>query len=92
MSNPEPSALPVYAVAFIVPFLISLVLARRGHARTAWWLPGGIVVMSGVFIGMGYMLGREMQTGPAAAWSLGLMAAPAIIGGVAGILVGRRRS
>jgi hypothetical protein len=48
--------------------------------------------MSVLFVGMGLVLGQEMQTGPGAAMSLGLLSVPAIIGGVAGILIGRRRA
>jgi hypothetical protein len=92
MTGNDLSALPAYGLAFLLPFLVSLTLARRGHARTAWWLPGGIAAMSVLFVGMGLVLGQEMQTGPGAAMSLGLLSVPAIIGGVAGILIGRRRA
>ena len=79
-----------YGLAFLIPFLICLVLARRGHARTAWWLPGGIFVMTLMFVAAGVWLSGEMQTGFGAARSLGLLALPGIVGGVAGILLGRR--
>jgi hypothetical protein len=79
-----------HGLAFLVPFVICLLLARRGHARTAWWLPGGILVMTLMFVGAGVWLSGEIQTGIGAARSLALLAAPAILGGVAGILLGRR--
>jgi hypothetical protein len=79
-----------YGLAFLIPFLVCLILARRGHARTAWWLPGGLLVMTLMFVGTGIWLSGEMQTGIGAARSLGLLSAPAILGGVAGILLGRR--
>jgi hypothetical protein len=79
-----------YGIAFLVPFVVCLLLARRGHARTAWWLPGGILVMTLMFVGAGVWLSGEIQTGVGAARTLGLLSAPAILGGVAGILLGRR--
>jgi hypothetical protein len=89
-SDPGGAGYLAYGAAFLLPFLVCLVLARRGHARTAWWLPGGILVMTLLFVGAAVWLAAEMQTGFGAARSLGLLAAPAIIGGVAGILLGRR--
>ena len=79
-----------YAVAFLLPFVVCLLLARRGHARTAWWLPGGLLVMTLMFVGAGFLLSDEMQTGFGAAWSIGFLSVPAILGGVLGILFGRR--
>ena len=61
------SAWLFYGIAFLVPFLVCLLLARRGHARTAWWLPGGLLVMTLMFVGAGIMLSGEMQTGIGAA-------------------------
>jgi hypothetical protein len=79
-----------YGIAFLLPFVVCFLLARRGHARTAWWLPGGLLVMTAMFVGAGVWLSGEMQTGIGAARSLGLLAVPGIVGGVAGILLGRR--
>jgi hypothetical protein len=86
------SAWLFYGIAFLVPFLVCLLLARRGHARTAWWLPGGLLVMTLMFVGAGIMLSGEMQTGIGAARTMGLLSAPAILGGVAGILLGRQNA
>jgi hypothetical protein len=84
------SAWLYFGFAFLLPFVICLLLARRGHARTAWWLPGGILVMTLMFVGAGVWLSGEIQTGIGAARTLGLLAVPGIVGGVAGILLGRR--
>ena len=79
------------AVAFTLPFAVCFLTARRGHARTAWWLPGGLLAMTLLFVAMGVALGGEMPTGPAAAASLAGLGIPAVIGGVIGILLGQRR-
>jgi integral membrane sensor domain MASE1 len=89
-SEPGGAGLLAFSLAFLLPLLVCLLLARRGHARTAWWLPGGILVMTLFFMGVGVWLSGEMQTAFGAARSLGLLSAPAILGGVAGILLGRR--
>ncbi|MCU0856563.1 MAG: hypothetical protein MUF63_17270 [Rhodobacteraceae bacterium] len=48
------------------------------------------LVMTLMFVGAGVWLSGEIQTGVGAARTLGLLSAPAILGGVAGILLGRR--
>jgi hypothetical protein len=88
--DPNGAGWLTYGLAFLIPFMVCFFLARRGHARTAWWLPGGILVMTLMFVGAGVWLSGEMQTGTGAARSLGLLAVPGIVGGVAGILFGRR--
>ncbi|MGE5199409.1 MAG: hypothetical protein ACM3H9_07190 [Rhodospirillaceae bacterium] len=90
MTRDDLPALAVHALAFLLPFAVCLLLARRGHARTAWWLPGGILAMTLMSVGAAVWLGEEMQTGFGAARSLALLSAPAMLGGVAGILAGRR--
>ena len=86
------AALATYLAAFVLPFAICFALARRGQARAAWWLPGGLFVMTLLFVAMGVALSGEMQTGLAAAGSLVTLGLPAILGGVAGILMGRRKA
>jgi hypothetical protein len=81
-----------FAIAFALPFALCFLLARRGHARTAWWLPGGILVMNLLFLAMGIALSGEVQTGFAAAMSLVTLGAPAVVGGALGILLGRPRA
>ena len=87
----SPAALATLAASFALPFAICFLLARRGHARTAWWLPGGILVLTGLFVALAMRLGQDVQTGFAAAQTLGAMAVPAVLGGSLGILLGRRR-
>jgi hypothetical protein len=91
-SDPGNAGWLSYGLAFLLPFLVCLILARRGHTRTAWWMPGGLLVMTLMFVGTGIWLSGEMQTGIGAARSLGLLSAPAILGGVVGILLGQRRA
>jgi hypothetical protein len=81
-----------YGGAFILPFALCLGLARAGHARSAWWIPGGILLLTAAFVALGIMLGSEIPTGAHAAMGLVLLTAPAVLGGTAGILLGRRRA
>jgi hypothetical protein len=80
------------AVSFLLPFAVCFALARRGHARTALWLPGGIFVMTGIFVWLGMQLGDEIQTGLVAVRSIATISAASILGALAGILLGRRRT
>lgn len=82
----------MHAGAFVLPFALCLGLARAGHARTAWWIPGGILVLTGAFVVLGILLGSEIQTGAHAVMGLVLLTAPAVLGGTAGIVLGRRRA
>jgi hypothetical protein len=76
--------------AFLVPFVICLFLAREGHVRTAWWVLGGILVMTMMWVFTAISLSGGVETYIQAAGVLGLAALPSIVGGVAGILLGRR--
>lgn len=84
--------LGVHAVAFLVPLTISFGLARAGHVRTAWRLPAGIFVLTLAFVVLGVMLAQDVQTAPGVVLSIALMSVPAILGGVLGTLLGRRRT
>lgn len=86
------SGIVTYAVAFLVPFALCFGLARAGHARAAWRLPIGILVLTLAIVGLGLFLGTEVETGPSAALGVGLLSLPAILGGALGILLGRRRA
>jgi hypothetical protein len=86
------AVLAAYLAALVLPFAICFALSRRGQARTAWWLPGGLFAMTLLFVAMGVALSGEMQTGLAAAGGLVTLGLPAVLGGVAGILLGRRKA
>ena len=86
------STILTLVVAFGVPFAICFGVARAGHVRTAWWLPAGIAVLTVAFVALGYRLGTDAATGAGAVRSILLLGVPAAVGGVAGILAGRRRS
>lgn len=87
-----PDGLLLHAGAFVLPFALCFALARAGHARTAWWVPGGILLLTTAFLALGFWLGSEVQTGPHAMLGLLVMTVPAVVGGAAGILTGRRRA
>jgi hypothetical protein len=87
----ETAFLPL-AIAAAVPFGICFGLARAGHARTAWWLPAGIAVLTAAFVVLGYRLGTDAATGAGAVRSLLLLGIPAAVCGAAGVLLGRRRA
>jgi hypothetical protein len=87
----ESTILPL-AIAVVLPFAICFGLARAGHAKTAWWLPAGIAVLTATFVVLAYRLGTEAATGAGAVRSLLLLGVPATIGGAAGVLAGRRRA
>jgi len=82
----------VYGVAALVPFVICFGVARAGHARTAWWLPAGIGVLTIAFVFLGFRLGADAPTGAGVVRSVLLLGVPAVVGGIAGVLLGRRRA
>ena len=86
------SAFIPLAVAAAVPFGICFAVARAGHARTAWWLPGGILAITLAFVVLGLRLGSEVSTARDAVLSILSLGLPAFFGGVLGIVLGRRRA
>lgn len=82
----------VYGVAALVPLVICFGVARAGHVRTAWLLPGGIAVMTLAFVFLGIRLGTEAATGAGVVRSILHLGLPAIVGGILGIVLGRRRA
>lgn len=79
-------------VAFAVPFAICFGVARAGRARTAWWLPGGILAITLAFVVLGLRLGTDVSTASDAVLGIVLLGLPACLGGVLGILLGKRRA
>lgn len=88
----ETGSLLALIVYFAVPFAVCFGVTRAGHARKAWWLPGGILAVTAAFIVFGLRSGADSGTTAGAIQSLLLLSAPAALGGVAGILLGRRRA
>ncbi len=85
------SAAVSLAIAFALPFALCFYLARTGQARNAWWIPGSLVLVTVLFGLAGARLAADVPTVSGAAWALGTMSVPAILGGIAGILLGPRR-
>lgn len=86
------SDLLFHVVAAAVPFAICFGVARAGHVRTAWWLPGGILAVTLAFVLLGLRLGTELETAAGAIQSILILGLPAALAGVAGIFLGRRRA
>jgi hypothetical protein len=79
-----------HAVALLLPLAVSFGLARAGQVRAAWLLPMGLFVLAAVFVGFGLMLGEDLQAMSGAVTTIVTLAAAGILGGVAGVLLGRR--
>jgi hypothetical protein len=86
------SAFLPLVVAAVLPFAICFGVARAGRARTAWWLPGGILAITLTFVVLGLRLGSEVSTAFDAVRNILALGLPAALGGVLGILLGRRRA
>ena len=80
-----------HAVALLLPLMVSFGLARAGQVRAAWLLPMGLLVLAAGFVGFGLMLGEDVQAMSGAVSTIVTLAAAGIVGGVAGVLLGRRR-
>lgn len=86
------AGMAAHAVAVLLPLMVSFGLARAGQVRVAWLLPMGLLVLAAVFVGFGLMLGEDVQAMSGAVSTIGTLAAAGILGGVAGVLLGRRRA
>lgn len=81
----------VHAAAVLLPLIVSFGLARTGQVRAAWMLPLGLFVLGATFAGFGLVLGEDFQAVSGAVATIVTLAAAAVFGGLAGVLLGRRR-
>jgi hypothetical protein len=78
----------IFGIALALPFGVCLWLARKGEARRAWQVPGGLAVLTGAAALWALWLdGSEASRGAFGVVAVATL--PAILGGVAGILAGR---
>jgi hypothetical protein len=91
MDAVSPLGLGAHAVAFLLPLVVSFGLARVGQVRAAWLLPAGLLLLSAVFVGFGFVLAQDLDTGLGAVTSVLTLTAAGVAGGVAGALLGPRR-
>jgi hypothetical protein len=91
MDAVSPIGLGAHAVAFLLPLVVSFGLARAGQVRAAWMLPAGLLLLSAVFVGFGFLLAQDLDTGIGAVTSVLTLSAAGVLGGVAGALLGPRR-
>ncbi len=91
MDAVSPLGLGAHAVAFLLPLVVSFGLARVGQVRAAWLLPAGLLLLSAVFVGFGFVLAQDLDTGVGAVTSVLTLTAAGLAGGVAGALLGPRR-
>ena len=91
MDGVSPLGVGAHAVAFLLPLAVSFGLARLGQVRAAWLLPAGLLLLSAVFVGFGFVLAQDLDTGLGAVTSVLTLTAAGILGGVGGALLGPRR-